>query len=202
MAMDTPTLSRDSAERLATGLGYFSLALGALEVLAPDSVARFLGMRGSETLIRAYGMREIGAGLGILASQNQSPWVWSRVVGDGLDAATLVPALSEDNPKRGNAAIAMAAVLGAALADVVCAQALTQQNAQQGRKQQRAVRDYGHRSGYPSGVASARGAVADYEAPANFRTPEALRPWKDGKPQAASGARAGSGRAASAGPTL
>jgi hypothetical protein len=198
-------MERSSAERMADGLGYFSLGLGALEVFAPDAVARFLGMQGSESLIRAYGFREIAAGIGILTADNQAPWVWSRVAGDALDVATLVPALSEDNPNRGNAMVALGAVLGATLADVVCAQALTQHNSIQDQRQQRAVRDYSGRSGYPQGAISARGATKDAKIPRDFRVPEPMRPWKDGKPQSAektqSMAKPQSG-AASVGPTL
>ncbi len=179
---EATTMSRDAAERMATGLGWFSLGLGAVEVLAPEAVARSLGMKGSENLIRAYGLREIGAGLGILGARNRAPWLWSRVAGDGLDVATLMPALRQDNRRRGNAALALAAVLGATLADVVCAQALHRQNAQDAQRTRRAVRDYSRRSGYPRGVANARGAAREFEVPRDFRIPDSLRPWKDGKP--------------------
>jgi hypothetical protein len=52
-------------ESLARGLGIFSIVLGAAEVLAPRTLARTLGMTGSESLICAYGLREIATGVGI-----------------------------------------------------------------------------------------------------------------------------------------
>ena len=48
-----------AADTLARGLGVFSIALGVVEVIAARALARTLGMEGQETLIRAYGVREI-----------------------------------------------------------------------------------------------------------------------------------------------
>ena len=47
------------------------IALGLMEVAAPRALARFLGMEGSEALIRGYGLREIATGVGILASNDR-----------------------------------------------------------------------------------------------------------------------------------
>jgi hypothetical protein len=52
-------LSQQSAQSLAQGLGWFSIALGLTEMLAPRSLTRSLGMEGHETLVQAYGLREI-----------------------------------------------------------------------------------------------------------------------------------------------
>ena len=49
-------------DTLARGLGMFSIGLGLAEVFAARSLTRFLGMEGHETLIRAYGLREIANG--------------------------------------------------------------------------------------------------------------------------------------------
>src|SRR4051812_41320663 len=76
-------------EALARGLGWFSLALGALEVMAPRQVTRPLGMAGHEPLCMTYGLREIVTGVGILTSHDPTPWLWGRVVGDALDLATV-----------------------------------------------------------------------------------------------------------------
>src|SRR5829696_4687718 len=43
-----------TTDALARGLGVFSIALGLMEVAAPRALARFLGMEGSEALIRGY----------------------------------------------------------------------------------------------------------------------------------------------------
>src|SRR5437764_611655 len=69
-------------ETLAHGLGIFSLVLGAAEVLAPRTLARALGMTGSESLIAGYGLREIATGIGILTSEDPTNWIRGRVAGD------------------------------------------------------------------------------------------------------------------------
>ena len=115
-----------NAQKVTMGLGWFSLGLGLYEVLAPDHLARTLGLEGREGLLRFYGLREIAAGLGIFLTQpNPVPWVWARVGGDGLDLATLGLALRPDNAKRSNAAAALASVMGVTALDVLCGQRLS-----------------------------------------------------------------------------
>src|SRR5215207_374083 len=98
-----------TTDALARGLGVFSIALGLMEVAAPRALARFLGMEGSEALIRGYGLREIATGVGILASNDPTPWIWGRVAGDGLDIATLMTGYEGDNPKKDNVTLARGA---------------------------------------------------------------------------------------------
>jgi len=52
--------------------------------------------------------------------------------------------------------------------------------AQQSRPSMRRLpefHDYGGRSGFPQGLEASRGLAGDFEVPADFRTPEALRPY-------------------------
>ena len=115
-----------NGQKLAMGLGWFSLGLGLYEMLAPGHLSRTLGLEGREGLLRFYGVREIGSGLGIFLTQpNPVPWVWARVGGDALDLGTLGMALKPDNPKRGNAALALASVVGVTVLDVLCGQQLS-----------------------------------------------------------------------------
>lgn len=116
----TPSESR----RLARFLGWVSLGLGAAELAAPRRLARALGMQGHEPLLQLYGAREIASGVAILSTESASS-VWSRVGGDALDIGTLALQLRRDNPKRGNVALALAAVGGITMLDWACAQALT-----------------------------------------------------------------------------
>jgi hypothetical protein len=117
----------DDGKGLARALGWFSIGLGAAELLAPDRITEFLGMEGHEELVRFYGMRELASGIGILSEREPTPWVWSRVAGDFLDIATLATGLSEDNPHRGRAAGALAMVAGITALDVLCASQLSSQ---------------------------------------------------------------------------
>lgn len=115
-----------NAQKLATGLAWFSLGLGLYETVAPKHLCGLLGLDGKEGLIRFYGLREIGAGIGIFATQpNPAPWIWARATGDVLDMATLGTAFRADNPKQGNAFVAVLSVLGVTVLDFLCAETLT-----------------------------------------------------------------------------
>lgn len=165
--------SRTPNERLATGLGWFSVGLGLVELLAARSLTRTLGMEGHEGLVRAYGARELATGVAILASHDPTPWIWGRVGGDALDLATLATGLKDENGEKPAVGLAMAAVLGVTALDILCAQGLTSQKSLAGRD----VPDYGDRTGFPMGVERSRGAARDFVPPADFRTPDALRSW-------------------------
>jgi hypothetical protein len=152
--------SRAATDRLGRLLGWFSIGLGLVELLAPRRVTRTLGMEGNEGLVRAYGAREISSGVLSLLVEKQVG-LWSRVAGDGLDAATLVTAFRADNPKRDNVGLALAMVLGIALLDLVSAQGVTSRHSRQhGNRQQ-----YQDRTGFPQGIEKARGAAKDFKAP-------------------------------------
>jgi hypothetical protein len=101
-----------NARAMARGLGWFSLALGLTELVAPGTIKRNVGTPGPKGVLQAYGAREIAGGLAILASDRPVRMVWARVAGDLLDLATLLPALSKSNPKRlgGEAAFAFVAL--------------------------------------------------------------------------------------------
>src|SRR3954454_5128320 len=81
--------SLGTSDQLARALGWFSLGLGIAEIVAPRRFTRALGMEGSEGLVRAYGAREIAAGMMTL-SPDKTVGLWSRVAGDGLDILTLL----------------------------------------------------------------------------------------------------------------
>ncbi|TXN43018.1 cyclase dehydrase [Methylobacterium sp. WL7] len=160
-------------DALARGLGWFSIGLGLLELTAPRGLCRALGLRGRESLVQAYGVREVATGVAILMSHDPTPWIIGRVGGDALDLATLATGFEGDNPKRTNLAAATAAVAGVTVLDVLFAQGLIGQK----RLSPPGTFDYGDRSGFPRGARSMRGAASDFEPPADFRIPEPLRPW-------------------------
>ncbi len=168
-----PGRSQSAADRLATNLGYFSLALGAVELIAPRAICRALGLRGLEPVVRAYGAREIANGVAILTSHDPEPWVWARVAGDLADVATVTTAVRSSNRKRDNSVLALAGLLAVTALDVACARSL---GSGKGDRTTATI-DYSSRSGYPNGVGAARGAARDFKVPDDMRSPKLLRPF-------------------------
>ena len=163
-----------SATALARGLGWFSIALGAVELLIPRQVGRAAGLGGREALLRTYGVREIATGIGLLVSRRPVWWMWARVAGDALDAATL------SRGRAGRAGLSLGIVAAIAAADVACAAALSRP-----ARPARAARDYSDRSGMPHAPAQMRGVARDFEVPRDMQTRPRLRPYsadRDGSP--------------------
>lgn len=153
-------------DRLARALGWFSIGLGVLELVAPHRIARALGLEGSEGLIRAYGVRELASAVPTLSFDKQVGLA-ARIGGDALDLATLATALHPGNPKRGNAALAFAAVAGITLLDIL---AYAGVQAAHHRDRGSARRDYSSRSGLPRGPEASRGlAREDFDIPPDYR---------------------------------
>lgn len=115
----------DDRERIARGLGWFSIGLGLAEIMAPRTLARFLGVRNRGILFRMMGLREIAIGIGILTQRRTSNWLWARVGGDIIDLSLLGSAFNAQRAKPVNIAIASAAVAGVTALDVSCARELS-----------------------------------------------------------------------------
>ncbi len=104
----------DAAEKRAVGLGWFSLGLGLAQVLAPRTVARWTGTSDSPLAcmaMRAFGIRELATGLGILKQPRPNVLLWLRVAGDLVDLAVLTNQLTTQRRNRGRLALAAAAVV-------------------------------------------------------------------------------------------
>lgn len=167
-----------SAHAIARGLGWFSIGIGLAELLAPRTLARSIGLEGREDLIRAYGLREIAAGIGILNSDHPAPWLWARAGGDALDLATLGTRVPRSDGHLEKVSAAMAAVASVAVLDVACARALSQEET----RRQSYVAEYSRRSGLPRPPEEMRGAaLASFKTPADMRAPAALRPYGEGQ---------------------
>ena len=81
------------ARKLARGLGWFSIGLGLVELLAARRVAHAVGLPGQAALVAVCGVRALATGLGLLRSAQPADWLWGRVAGDALDAVALATAL-------------------------------------------------------------------------------------------------------------
>lgn len=113
-------------KKLSFGLGLFSLALGAAELLAPKRIADNLDATGHEGLVKGFGAREIAAGLAILNAPAHSLGVWNRVLGDLMDLSAL--GMAAKNAPRNKAVWgSIAFVAGATVLDLLTARGLDDQ---------------------------------------------------------------------------
>lgn len=122
-------------EALATGLGWFSVGIGLMEVLAPGGVARMIGVEdreGNRAILRLMGLREIAGGLGIFSRPRPAGWLWARVAGDALDLA-LLGAAAHRSPHPERLAAAAAAMVGVAGLDVYSAARLSRRPSPDGQ---------------------------------------------------------------------
>jgi hypothetical protein len=163
--------SRSKHDELARSLGYFSIALGVAELLAPRALCNAIGLKGLEGVIRAYGAREVANGVAILASHDPAPWIWARVAGDMADIAKVATGVQQHNPRRENAAFALTALTAVTLLDVACASRLSSEKG----NRKTAIADYRDRSGFPQGLSGAKGAAGDFQVPDDMRVPDMLR---------------------------
>jgi len=116
--------NHSNAERLAIGLGLFSIGLGLAETLAPGAVARLIGVPSTDrtrATLQGMGAREMANGAAILAQPHRAEWLWARLGGDALDLALIGSTLGSDTTHRRRASAGIAAVLGAAALDAYCA---------------------------------------------------------------------------------
>lgn len=156
------------ADSFGRALGWFSIGLGLTELLAAPRLTKALGAEGKENIVRAMGARELVHGV-LCLSVNNDYGAWSRVAGDMVDLAGLASLYRDDNPKKGNVGLAMAAVVGCTIADLAAAQSIRSLHNRKGEP----VRDYGDRSGFPKGVGYSRGKASG-QVPQDYRaTPAA-----------------------------
>jgi uncharacterized membrane protein len=119
---ETRTAGKDTT-RLATALGAFSVGLGLAELTAPRAVARAIGTADDgarmDRVLRAFGVRELLAGAGILGMRDPKAGLWSRVAGDVMDLAFLGGSFGRAGSQRGRLAAATAAVAAVTALDVL-----------------------------------------------------------------------------------
>jgi hypothetical protein len=153
-----------AADRMAKALGWFSIALGVAELVAPRRITNSVGMHRAAPLLRAYGAREIASGIGAL-SVNPKPAMWSRVGGDAIDLATLAVGLRRARwTKRRNLTIAIGVVAAVAVVDLIVTAKLHRDHDRHGTP-----RDYSDRSGFPKPPEQMRGAAGEFEVPLDMR---------------------------------
>ncbi|APU13299.1 MULTISPECIES: hypothetical protein [Actinoalloteichus] len=65
-------------DRLTTGVGVITLALGAALTVAPERTAAILRLGGSRTAARSIGVADLAIGWGLLRSRRRAPWMAAR----------------------------------------------------------------------------------------------------------------------------
>ena len=113
---ESRSLRASGAERLARGLGWFSISLGLAEMLAPRLHLETPRRRPAHTRTSSAftACASSSAALMIFGQGSQpAAAVWSRVAGDAVDIATLAAAASSPRTNRSGVAFATASVLGA-----------------------------------------------------------------------------------------
>ena len=105
----------------ANALGWFSLALGVVEMAAPQVLARALGIdadRATRRVLLACGIREICAGASVLLNEKKAAGLWSRAAGDAVDLALLAAAPTVKNAGKLRTAAAVTAIAGMTACDI------------------------------------------------------------------------------------
>ena len=115
-------VAKENRERMVTGLGWFSIGLGLAELLMPRTLSRLVGAPCKPLLIRALGVREIAAGVGLLTQPKPAPWLKARVAGDAMDLGLLGAAFFAEDSHPARLAIATTAVAGVTAMDVLATQ--------------------------------------------------------------------------------
>jgi hypothetical protein len=115
---EAPVVGNGTSRKLA----WFSVGLGAAELAAPRVLSRAIGIEpkgGTATAIRAMGAREIGNAVALLSRPHDAGPRWLRVLGDVIDLGFLTYAAAAKRKSSVRIGIAIAAVLGVALIDVL-----------------------------------------------------------------------------------
>lgn len=146
--LQTGPSSATGIDRLAKSLAWFGIGLGTLELVGAKRISSFLGVEGAgtEAIIRAFGAREIAAGIVTLSTEKKLG-LWARVAGDGLDIAALMNALQASRGQRGNVKLALVTVLAATALDLYAAGRVSARSARVSKP-----RNFSGRSGYPKSL--------------------------------------------------
>ncbi len=107
---------------LVRTLGWFSIVLGATQVVAPGVVDRVIGIestRANRALVRGVGLQELAVGAGILSGRRPAAWLWARVAGDVTRVTLLSAALKSVDSRHRRVSLATAAVAAVGVLDVI-----------------------------------------------------------------------------------
>ncbi len=118
--MNANTDGMKKAVRCARGLGWFSIGLGAMELLLPGKVGRLIGIRNHKKLIRWMGVREISSGITVLVEKTPVLSMAGRVTGDAVDLSLLGAGFDSYGVSKGRLGTAVGLVAGITALDSIC----------------------------------------------------------------------------------
>lgn len=123
-AMPSSRPPDSQASVMTSGLAWCNIAVGLSQLVAPDALARLIGLRPSHQTrlaMRATGIRELTTGYALLANSQSTAWLWSRLAGDALDLSLLAAGVGRRADDRTRATRAAFAIAGGAVVSVYAA---------------------------------------------------------------------------------
>jgi hypothetical protein len=97
--------SEGRTQRLATGVGWVSLGMGAAMTLAPRRSAALLGWADREGLARLVGGVDLMLGAGLLRGRRRTRWMLARALLNAILCLIYARVLVEGRPDRGGPAV-------------------------------------------------------------------------------------------------
>jgi hypothetical protein len=118
-----PAMAQTSGHAARQGLvsGWVSTGFGLVQLLAPRSFLRMVGMPYPPWLIRAVGARDLLLGLGLLARPESPEWRTTRFVNDVLDTGLIGAAAFAHSTNRRRLGAFAAVAAGVILLDALTA---------------------------------------------------------------------------------
>lgn len=107
---------------IGRGLGWFSVALGAAELIFPKTLSRWIGANpdgAAPVIMRLVGIRELAVGASVLLQPRRPLPLWARVAGDAVDLALVGLAATGERSSPARLAITATAIAGVTALDVV-----------------------------------------------------------------------------------
>jgi uncharacterized membrane protein len=123
MASRSEVRSDHSApDPVGRGLGWFSVALGAAELVFPKTLARWIGADpdgAAPLILRLVGIRELAVGASVLLQPRRPLPLWARVAGDAVDLALVGLAATGRRTSPARLAVTATAIAGVTALDVI-----------------------------------------------------------------------------------
>jgi uncharacterized membrane protein len=111
--------------QLGLTLGWFSVGLGLLRIVAPRGLGRAMGVGHHPVLMRLCGLRELASGIGLLSERSPAAFAWSRVAGDAMDLMLLRSALRSPGSSKAKIAAAATLIASVTAIDIFASQQMT-----------------------------------------------------------------------------